>query len=144
MQPLQSGHPAEWCVSECCPLTGACEAHPSKAVAPINAFWMGPALTSKWVQKQNCVRFTLLFWAALCWAHKATMLKEQWWQYILMAKHKPRVKWVTYTLARDCELNSAHETVVTHTSEFLFSAFKLCSRKVILFCQGCWAALCSL
>lgn len=74
MQRLQTYHAAECCISSPGPLTSACEAHLSLATALINAFWMGPLLTSKWVRKQNSVRFTLLFWALLCGEDKATTL----------------------------------------------------------------------
>lgn len=84
MQRLQTYHAAECYISSSGPLTSACEAHLSLATALINAFWMGPLLTSKWVRKQNCVRFTLLFWALLCGEDKAATL---WCEGTMMAVH---------------------------------------------------------
>lgn len=116
--------------------------HRCTATALINAFWIGPLLTSKWVQKQNCVRFTLLFWAVLCGVDKAATL---WCEGTMMAVHSHGTA-SAWGQVSDVDfqfviMNSARMTVVTFTSSDEHLSWRgssfliLCNGQFIVFYQ---------
>lgn len=121
-------YPAESCISPSYPLTGACEARPQHW--SVQSEW-GHYWPANERQNKTGVRFTLLFWAVLCGADKATML---WCEGTMVAGRgsasaRGQVSDVAFSLWSQLDMHdSRHFHVTGYSSRLAMALLKFCGR----------------